>query len=108
MGYANEDRPSWDGGEYASQFGKAGSFMPPKVEDIERNPDKLRSASVIPLKDDGTHMLWPMRVRGVGAMTIRTVGEPVTGRTIPLGMSCFSDDMLSFGLEAEDGHPDRC
>jgi hypothetical protein len=99
---------AWEGGEYASQFGKAASFYPPVIKDIDRHPDKRPS--------DGAWEITPFEpgryievqaVRQCGVTHFTLTNDLITGRLTPVGMSCFSAEMLQFGLEAEPECPTR-
>lgn len=96
---------SWDGGEYASQFGKAsGGFIPPRETIVETSPDKRRSSSRVNAYDLGTESIWLLEVRGLGVISMRATSDP-SGTYTFNGLSTFTDQMLQFGLEAEQHNP---
>ena len=93
---------AWDGGEYNARFDKvACGFMPPAEMLVETNPDKRRSSSRLIASDLGTESVWLIEVRGLGVISMRATQE-APGQYIFKGLSTFTDQMLQFGLDAEN------
>jgi hypothetical protein len=91
------------GRDFVKSFGKAGAgFYPPKVETIERHPDKRPSSALIEYRDDkdgGITMV--VEVRGeyggvIGAVVIRASGGHEDGKLHTEGMSAFDKDSILF------------
>ncbi len=102
------DFDGW-GPDYVRSFGKAGGFMPPaEPKMVDRHPDKRQSNSaqeIVPKREGYVEIL---AVRGLGAIHVSMEADPKTGRFIPANLgkiSAFSDQMLQFGLEAEENAP---
>jgi hypothetical protein len=98
----------WEGREYGyPDWGRASKPTPRLLKEWteDRHPDKRPSASGIDTCPRGDFYVEVIEVRGLGAMRVSADSDPKTGRLRPLGLSCFSSEMLQFGLEAEPGAP---
>ncbi len=99
------DFDGW-GPDYVRSFGKAGGFMPPaEPKMVDRHPDKRASVSAHDIEPRRNAYVEILAVRGLGAVYVSMTNDPKTGKLHPVGLSCFNDQVLQFGLEAEEGAP---
>lgn len=94
MGYTDSG-DEYDKG-FVDRFGKAASFMPPKVEFIERHPDKRRSSNDVHWTDDKAGIRLVMAVRGEGALVMRASSGHPDGRLQFEGLAIFTNDEIQF------------
>ncbi len=102
------DKPNeeWDGSNFIRSFGKqGGGFVPPKVEEVERSPDRRPSGSPYYLVDRGKEMLFVLEVRGLGYMVVAAQGDETGKMRVSNGIYTVSRDMAVFGAEVEEGFP---
>jgi hypothetical protein len=86
-------------GFQADPFGHEAYKYDPTLEvAIERNPDKLPSSSHISYSAQGDSYICVMRVRGLGAITMRATADydDPKGKLVFNGLATFTDEDIQF------------
>lgn len=68
-------------------------------QDIERNPDKLRSTSELWFESVGEDIYCVMRVRGCGAIVMKATTGHADGKLRFSGLNIFTDEQIKFETE---------
>lgn len=83
------ERPGFDFRDHQSY-----DYVPRFDQMVDRHPDHRPSSSRVECADRGRELVFAFEVRGLGALVMRAVGDPVTSRLAFSGVSTFTDEEI--------------